>query len=77
ASAALRTNLLGTCGRGAKRLRREEWQYALQYRCPDSKCEGFIRPVYWQKPMPDPPPELSHVNFKYVPLADRIKVEHD
>jgi hypothetical protein len=48
---------------------RYEWTYALKFRCPDTKCEGFIRPVYWRKPMPDPPPELSHLNFKYVPFG--------
>jgi hypothetical protein len=46
-----------------------EWSYALQFRCPDGKCEDFVRPVYWEKPMPDPPPELSDVNFKYVPFT--------
>jgi hypothetical protein len=48
---------------------RYEWKYAVASRCPDSKCEGFIRPVYWEKPMPKPPPELSDVNFKYVALT--------
>ena len=54
---------------------RYEWNYALEFRCPDSKCEGFIRPVYWKKPMPDPPPEVSHVNFKYVPFDGNAKRE--
>ncbi|MFZ4813719.1 MAG: toll/interleukin-1 receptor domain-containing protein, partial [Phototrophicaceae bacterium] len=31
---------------------RYEWEYALQHRCDDQRCEGFIRPVYWRKPMP-------------------------
>jgi hypothetical protein len=47
---------------------RYEWEYALGYRCPDAQCAGFIRPVYWQKPMPKVPTELGHLNFKYVPL---------
>lgn len=48
---------------------RYEWDYALRYRCPDQKCEGFIRPVYWVNPMPVmPPTELGHLNFKYVPF---------
>lgn len=25
---------------------RDEWDYALNHRCADSRCEGFIRPVY-------------------------------
>ena len=47
-----------------------EWDYALKYKCPDSRCEEFIRPVYWNMPLAAPPPgELAHLNFKYVPLA--------
>lgn len=56
---------------------RFEWNYALEFRCPDSKCEGFVRPVYWEKPMPDPPPELSHVNFKYVPFDGNAKLNEN
>jgi hypothetical protein len=49
---------------------RDEWDYALHFRCPDHKCTEFIRPVYWETPMPvSPPAELSHLNFRYVPLA--------
>jgi hypothetical protein len=47
----------------------DEWDYALKYRCPDTRCEAFIRPVYWINPMPaPPPPELSHLNFRHVAL---------
>jgi len=46
-----------------------EWEYALMYKCPGTKGVGFIRPVYWEKPIPAvPPSELSHLNFRYVPL---------
>ncbi|MCI0710936.1 MAG: TIR domain-containing protein [Chloroflexi bacterium] len=48
---------------------RHEWDYALNYKCADDGCAGFIRPVYWDKPMPTPPPELGHLNFRYVPFA--------
>jgi hypothetical protein len=48
---------------------RDEWDYALNHRCPDTRCESFIRPVFWEQPMPAPPPELVHLNFRYVPLA--------
>lgn len=48
---------------------RYEWDYALKFRCPDNLCEGFIRPVYWSQPMPPPPMELGHLNFKYVPFG--------
>jgi hypothetical protein len=47
---------------------RNEWEYALGYRCPENQCVTFIRPVYWQKPLTSPPPELSHLNFRYVPF---------
>lgn len=42
----------------------KECQYALQH----YKYEGFIRPVYWEKPMRVPPSELSHLHFAYYEL---------
>ncbi|MBI5666842.1 MAG: HEAT repeat domain-containing protein [Chloroflexi bacterium] len=48
---------------------RHEWDYALRYRCPDTRCESFIRPVYWNQPMPAPPSELAHLHFRYVPFT--------
>jgi hypothetical protein len=41
-----------------------EWDYALTYRAKDNS-EGFVRPVYWRKPMPSPPQELADLNFTY------------
>ncbi len=49
---------------------RDEWDYALNHRCAADGCECFIRLVFWQEPMPDPPSELSHLNFKYVPFTE-------
>ena len=46
---------------------RQEWQYALQKS--KDKGEGFIRPVYWEKPLVPPPAELEPIHFAYVPLA--------
>jgi hypothetical protein len=47
----------------------DEWDYALKYRCPNTRCADFIRPVYWEQPLPvPPPPELGHLNFRFVPL---------
>ncbi len=46
---------------------RQEWQYALQKS--KEKVDGFIRPVYWEKPLITPPPELEPLHFAYVPLA--------
>ena len=43
---------------------RKEWTYALTLKRQDS---AFIRPVYWQQPMPPPPPELAPINFAYEP----------
>lgn len=50
---------------------RHEWEYAVKTRCPEDNCEGFIRPVYWREPMPSPPPELSHLHFRFVPFEDQ------
>lgn len=47
---------------------RDEWDYALHYRCPQTQCADFLRPVYWQNPLTPPPAELNHLNFKYVPV---------
>ena len=49
---------------------RHEWDYAIKTRCADGDCEGFIRPVYWRKPMPSPPQELRDFNFHYVPFEE-------
>jgi hypothetical protein len=42
---------------------RQEWQHALSL-----QRKQFIRPVYWKKPMPSPPPELASIHFAYVDL---------
>ncbi|MAS35997.1 MAG: hypothetical protein CL610_18460 [Anaerolineaceae bacterium] len=45
-----------------------EWQYALEFKCPETLCEGFIRPVFWAYPMPTPPKPLQHLHFRFSPL---------
>jgi hypothetical protein len=40
---------------------KQEWKHALK-----RNAEGFIRPVYWHRPMPNPPRELSKYHFEYV-----------
>jgi hypothetical protein len=40
-----------------------EWRHALTQTRP-----SFIRPLYWEQPMPDPPPELAAIHFAYFPL---------
>ncbi len=47
---------------------RYEWEYALKQKCPENMCIGVIRPIYWDKPIPDPPKELSHLHFEYIDL---------
>jgi hypothetical protein len=47
-----------------------EWEYALK----QNKDEGYIRPVFWKKPIsPKPPEELNKFNFKYVQLPDETR----
>jgi uncharacterized protein YjbI with pentapeptide repeats len=41
----------------------QEWRHALGLR-----RSYFIRPVYWEKPMPAPPSELSDMHFAYLEL---------
>ena len=40
---------------------RREWQSALELS--SRKGGGFIRPVYWEDPMPPIPPELASIHF--------------
>lgn len=48
---------------------RQEWQHALAIaRQRGSNGAGYIRPVYWRKPLVTPPAELNHLHFAYVPL---------
>jgi phage tail-like protein len=42
----------------------QEWRHALKQRRP-----SFIRPVYWEKPMPPPPPPLTSIHFAYLDLG--------
>ncbi len=39
----------------------KEWRHAI-----DQKREHFIRPVYWEQPMPTPPVELESIHFAYL-----------
>jgi hypothetical protein len=44
-----------------------EWRYASALHRP-----FFIRPVYWEKPMPSPPVELKDLHFAQLRLQDHI-----
>jgi TIR domain-containing protein len=48
-----------------------EWRYALSFNRP-----SFIRPMYWELPMPLPPVELASMHFAYLELGwlGRVKV---
>jgi pSer/pThr/pTyr-binding forkhead associated (FHA) protein len=39
----------------------QEWRYALKL-----QRQSFIRPVYWETPMPGPPEALSDIHFAYL-----------
>lgn len=45
---------------------RQEWQHALSL-----QRNFFIRPVYWEKPMPAPPQELAAIHFAYLELRNK------
>jgi len=52
-----------------------EWHLALEI-TPQRNCD-FLRPVYWSKPMVDPPGELKHLNFGFLDLNSvKVKPEH-
>lgn len=44
----------------------QEWRHALA-----QQRERFIRPVYWQRPMPPPPEDLRSIHFAYLSGLDR------
>lgn len=46
----------------------QEWRHALQ-----KGKQRFIRPCYWQKPMADPPDDLSKLHFSYLDLSGYLK----
>jgi len=54
--------------KNAKRSRyvKEEWKHALKKR-----KRSFIRPVYWDLPMPTPPAELAKLHFAYYAAGSR------
>jgi anti-anti-sigma factor len=57
---------------------RREWEYALSLR-----RANFIRPCYWENPLPTcpeknlPPEELRRVHFQRIPLAMRAQTASD
>lgn len=42
----------------------DEWMYCLQYKCPQDKCVGVLRPVYWEDHLPHVPAALRDINFR-------------
>ena len=47
---------------------RHEWEYALSLK---RDTQSFIRPVYWQQPMPPVPNALGHLHFAFEPDLTR------
>lgn len=46
---------------------KQEWEHALKY---ENDRPNFIRPVWWQDPMPPVPKELGHIHFWHQPDLD-------
>lgn len=46
-----------------------EWEYALSL---PGKPSNFIRPVFWQQPMPPVPDPLRHIHFAYDDTLDDV-----
>jgi len=42
----------------------QEWRHAFKL-----QRRNFIRPVFWEKPMPEPPSELSELHFSFIEIA--------
>ena len=45
---------------------RQEWEHALALK----RGEAFIRPVYWEQPMPKAPDDLKALHFHFDPTLD-------
>jgi hypothetical protein len=43
----------------------QEWRHALNL-----QRSHFIRPTYWEQPLPEPPPELASIHFAYLDLTE-------
>ena len=43
---------------------RQEWEHALSL---EGRPPRFVRPYFWEEPMPEPPAELRHLHFEYEP----------
>jgi hypothetical protein len=52
---------------------RQEWEHALKFL---PQRERFIQPVWWEEPMPKPPPELQDLHFQRInlPTGTRWKI---
>lgn len=48
-----------------------EWELALVV--DEARPGDFIRPLYWRKPMPDPPVKLGHLHFAYLDV-DKLRI---
>jgi hypothetical protein len=63
-----RADIFQLCWSQAAKLSKyveKEWSHALK----QGRLPSFIRPVYWETPMPEPPAELAHLHFARYQLA--------
>jgi len=42
----------------------KEWRWTLA-----AQRSNFIRPVYWERPVPDIPDELKHIHFSFYEMV--------
>jgi hypothetical protein len=61
-------NIFQLCWSGAAKRSQyveQEWRHALGL-----NRQNFIRPTYWEQPIPEPPEELSTIHFAFVDLKN-------
>ena len=51
----------------------KEWLYALDL----GRTGDFVRPVYWERPMPEPPAPLAALHFSPLPSSVPIPTDND
>ncbi|MBI5958793.1 MAG: toll/interleukin-1 receptor domain-containing protein, partial [Chloroflexi bacterium] len=51
---------------------RKEWEYALRHL---PQRPRFIQPVWWNAPMPSPPPELADLHFQRIGLPSTTRAQ--
>jgi hypothetical protein len=47
----------------------KEWRHAMSL-----ERDGFVRPVFWSEPMPEPPEALQHLHFARIHLPEQSQL---